>query len=69
MQSEFISDGSLKSIAARGGGVLLDKGCLFNPLTLKISLIILLTVSQMIGIGPISNPIIEIFLYSHHLST
>ena len=68
MQSEFISDGSLKSIAARGG-VLLDKGCLFNPLTLKISLIILLTVSQMIGIGPISNPIIEIFLYSHHLST
>ena len=47
MQSEFISDGSLKSIAARGG-VLLDKGCLFNPLTLKISLVILLTVSQMI---------------------
>ena len=46
MQSEFISDGSLKSIAARGGVVLLDKGCFFNPLTLKISLVILLTVSQ-----------------------
>ena len=47
-----------------------------NPVTPKISLVILLTVCQMIlimsvwefSIGSISKPIIDIFLYSHHLS-
>ena len=49
---------------------------MFNPCTPKISLVILLTVCQTIlimlvgefGIRSISNPIIDIFLYSHHLS-
>ena len=52
---------------------------IFNPLTPKISLVILLTVCQMIliiqhfdswefGIRLISNPIINIPLYSYHLS-
>ena len=47
-----------------------------DPLTPQISLVILLTVCQMIfnsqfresGISSIGNAIIDIFLYSHHLS-
>ena len=47
-----------------------------NPLTPKISLVILLTVYHTvlvelvgrIGIRSIHNPLIDIFLYSHHLS-
>ena len=48
-----------------------------NPLTPKILLVILPTVCQTIlitlwcgefGMGSISNPIIDIFLYYHHLS-
>ena len=47
-----------------------------NPLTPKISLVILLTVCHTvlvmlvwrIGTGSINNPLIDIFLCSHHLS-
>ena len=47
-----------------------------NPLTPKIGVVILLTVCRMIfillvgkfGTGSISNLIVGIFLYSHHLS-
>ena len=50
---------------------------LFNPLTPKISLVILLTVFHTVqycycgefGIGSTYNPPIDIFLYSHHLSS
>ena len=48
-----------------------------NPLTPKMSLVILLTVCQTVlvmlvgesGIGSTYNPLIDIFIYSHHLST
>ena len=48
-----------------------------NPLTLKISLVILLTVCQtvlgmLVGESDVRstyNPLIDIFIYSHHLST
>ena len=48
----------------------------FNPLTPKISSVILLTVCRTVlemlvlefGIGSTYNPLIHIFLYSHHLS-
>ena len=47
-----------------------------NPLTPKIPLVILLTVCQTVlvmlvgesGIGSTYNPLIDIFIYSHHLS-
>ena len=47
-----------------------------NPLTPKMSLVILLTVCQTVlvmlvgesGIGSTYNPLIDIFIYSHHLS-
>ena len=47
-----------------------------NPLTLKISLVILLTICHInlamlvraFGIGSTINPLINIFLCSHHLS-
>ena len=47
-----------------------------NPFTFKISLVILLTVCQTVlvmlvgesGIGSTYNPLIDIFIYSHHLS-
>ena len=47
-----------------------------NPLTPKISLVILLTVCQTVlvmlvgesGIRSTYNPLIDIFIYSHHLS-
>ena len=50
--------------------------CWFNPLIFKISLVILLTVCQMIlimlvwriCIGSTYNPLLDIFLYSHHVS-
>ena len=48
-----------------------------NPLTPKIPLVILLTVCQTVlgmlvgesGIGSTYNPLIDIFVYSHHFST
>ena len=48
-----------------------------NPLTPKIPLVILLTVRQTVlgmlvgesGIGSTYNPLIDIFVYSHHFST
>ena len=45
----------------------------FNPLTPKISLVILLTFSYtvlvMFGIGSLYNPLTDIFLYSQNLTS
>ena len=56
-----------------------SSGCLLNavnPLTPKISVVILLSVYHTVlvillgefDIGSTNNPLIDIFLYSHHLS-
>ena len=49
---------------------------LINPFTPKISIVILFTVCCTIlvmlfgesGLGSINNPLVDIFIYSHHLS-
>ena len=48
---------------------------LINPVTLKISIVLFLTVCYAIlvmfgefGLGSTNNPLVDIFIYSHHLS-
>ena len=57
--------------------LLLHHKLYINPLTPKISLVILLTVCQTVlvmlagesGFESTYNPLIDIFIYSHHFST